>query len=59
MNPINIDDRKDLATCKAAQDLFDSIKPEELDFGAIARKYGINTNSDKVKLEIKIEYTQN
>ena len=49
MNPINIDDKKDLAICKAAQDLFDSIKSDELDFGATARKYGINTNSDKVR----------
>ena len=50
MNPINIDNNDDLAFCRAAQDLFDSIKPEDLDFGATAKKYGINTNSDKVNV---------
>ena len=48
MNPVNIDDSGDLAICKSAIELFESIKESELDFGATARKYGVETNTAKV-----------
>ena len=51
MDPVNINNKNDLAICKAALDLFESIKVDDLDFGATPRKYGINTNSAKVSHE--------